>query len=187
MTTVPSMLIAMPSLKESIFSRSVILMGEKGESGALGLILNMPTQTTVNDALKMMQIKHERSLEMPILFGGPVQTDFFWMLHSPEFKGRATIQIDSKVNLSPAVDIIPILDEEDCPYIYHAGVGYSGWGINQLERETEEGTWWLCEWSEEIFFSTPFQNMWNTAIKNLGVDPERFIDFGDSSSSPSIN
>lgn len=172
-------LIAMPSLKSPIFSNSVILMAEYKDSGALGFIINLPTGTLVRDALSLMKIEHSQKLEIPILFGGPVQTDFFWAIHSPEFEGISTIKLHKKLYLTSAQEILPILTDKHCPEIYFAGVGYSGWGVSQLDREIEEGSWWYGEFDLDLLFEVDFPQKWDEAFKILGADPEHLFDQSD--------
>ena len=169
-------LIAMPSLKDSIFAHSVILMAEQTATGALGFIINLPTGTGIREALKMMNVQSTDLPDIPILFGGPVQTDFFWFLHSPEFSAQSTIAIHPNFALTSAMEIIPILNEDHCPKIFFAGVGYSGWGAEQLEREIEEGSWWLDKFDVDLLFGTSHSNQWDKAFKTLGVDPETLFD-----------
>lgn len=179
-------LIAMPSLKSPIFSNSVILMAEYKHSGALGFIINLPTGTQVNDALKLMNVEHTQPLEIPVLFGGPVQTDFFWVIHSPDFSAVSTIKVHDRFYLTSAQEILPVLNDANCPEIFYAGVGYSGWGAQQLDREIEEGSWWLGEFDIELLFETEMSERWNEAFKSLGADPDHLVDRSDPMD-PTIN
>jgi putative transcriptional regulator len=179
-------LVAMPSLQSPIFSKTVILMAEYKESGALGFIVNLPTGTQVKDALKLMNIEHNQPLDVPILFGGPVQTDFFWVIHSPDFTGVSTIKTHDQFYLTSAQEIMPLLSGTDCPDIYYAGVGYSGWGAQQLDREIEEGSWWLDDFDIDLLFSVDIAERWNEAFKSLGADPEHLVDRSDPMD-PTIN
>jgi len=179
-------LIAMPSLKSPIFSNSVILMAEHKHSGALGFIVNLPTGTQVSDALKLMNFEHQQPLEIPILFGGPVQTDFFWVIHSADFSAVSTIKIHEQFYLTSAQEIMPVLNDITCPEIFYAGVGYSGWGAQQLDREIEEGSWWLGEFDVDLLFNIEIAERWNEAFKSLGADPEHLIDRSDPMD-PTIN
>ena len=137
------LLIAMPALEKSIFSHTLILMAEQEETGSLGFILNLPTGTLIQDALRLMNVDQQIPKDIPILFGGPVQTDFFWFIHSTELTTRSTIKVHDQFYLSSALDIFPLLGKDNSPQIYFSGVGYSGWGEHQLDREIEEGVWWL--------------------------------------------
>jgi len=181
-----SLLIAMPALQESLFSHTVIFLVEHNSSGALGFIINSPTSTSVNEALSMMKIEHTQSLEYPILFGGPVQTDFFWVIHDSSYFCKSTMKIHQNFSLSSALDILPKIDSPDCPKIFHVGVGYSGWAPEQLEHEIEEGSWWLTDFNEEVVFQSNFDERWEKAIRSLGVDPDQLVDLTNPTH-PSIN
>ena len=180
------LLIAMPALDRSIFSHTMILMAEQETSGSLGFIVNMPTGTFVRDVLKLMKIDQPFLNEIPILFGGPVQTDFFWFIHSPDFTTKSTIMLHEQFYLSSALDVFPSLRLKDGPQIFFSGVGYSGWGERQLEREIEEGSWWLGNFDLDLVFNTNHEEKWAEAIKSLGVDPERLIDLTNPSA-PVVN
>ena len=169
-------LIAMPSLKDSLFTHSVILMGEMNTGGALGFIINLPTSTKARDALEMMKIIQDKPLEHSVLFGGPVQTDFFWVIHSSEFSCKTTMKLNQEISLSYAPEVFPLLNDERCPQIYLTGVGYAGWAPNQLDREIEEGSWWLTEYNLENLLHTPFNSHWNQMMESLGVNPDHLYD-----------
>ncbi len=179
-------LIAMPSLKGPIFQHSVILMAEYDDKGSLGFIVNLPTGTTAKEALKVMNFDHIQTLDIPILFGGPVQTDFFWVIHSPEFTGITTMKIHDGFYLTSAQELMPLLNNPDCPTIHFCGVGYAGWGTGQLEREIEEGAWWLGDFDISLLFDTEHLDRWNEAFKFLGADPNSLVDKTDPAD-PVIN
>lgn len=179
-------LIAMPSLKSDIFSNTVILMAEYNEKGALGFIINMPTGTTAQQLAKQMNIEHRQPLDIPILFGGPVQMEFFWVIHSADFKGASTIKVHDQFHLTAVQEIAPLLNDVKCPEIYYVGVGYSGWGEKQLDREIEEGSWWYGEFDPKILFEVELDKRWEEAFKSLGADPEHLIDLTDPTD-PVIN
>ena len=179
-------LVAMPVLKQSIFSRSVILMAEQQKKGEFGIIMNLPTGTLLKDALRLIDVKSKANLNIPILFGGPVQTDFFWFIHSVSFESATTIKLNSNFYLSSALDILPYLEMGQGPEIFFAGVGYAGWAAEQLEKEIEEGDWWLSHIKPEILFKVDYKDQWKVAIKTLGVDPEDLVDLTDPMD-PTVN
>ena len=179
-------LIAMPSLISPIFSNTVILMAEYKEKGALGFIINVSMGTTFEEAVKLMNIEHKQPLDIPLLFGGPVQTEYFWVLHSADFAGKSTIKVHDQFYLTAVPEIVPVLNDVNCPEIFYAGVGYSGWGEKQLDREIEEGSWWYGEFDPKILFEVELEKRWDEAFKSLGADPEHLIDLTDPMD-PQIN
>jgi len=140
----------------------------------------------VKDALKSLSLKNNNLFDIPILLGGPVQTDFFWLIHSTNFETKNTIKIHELFYLSSLMEILPAMETDNRPDIYHAGVGYSGWGANQLEKEIESGSWWLEDLSLDLLFKTPHDEQWENALECLGVDPEMLVD-NTNPDNPSIN
>lgn len=179
-------LVAMPSLKSTIFSNSVILMANHDSSGALGFIINLPTGTKMDEVFELMEIEYTGHLDVPVLFGGPVSPEFFWFIHSAEFIGKSTIKTHTDFYLTGAGELIPLLGTSDCPDIYYGGIGYSGWAELQLDREIEEGSWWMGDFDLKLLFETDMSERWNEAFKSLGADPDNIIDNSDPFD-PTIN
>ena len=111
-----------------------------------------------------------------IHFGGPVQTEFFWVMHSTDFSCKSTIPINKDLSISAAIDVLPLLGKEKLPVIYQIGVGYSGWGPKQLDQEIEEGSWWYTHIAQEKLLSVEDEIKWDIAIESLGVDPSSLFD-----------
>ncbi|MDX2469166.1 MAG: YqgE/AlgH family protein [SAR324 cluster bacterium] len=182
-----SFLLAMPSMKDPLFMKSVVLLTSNNEEGALGFILNVTTGAELKEALNLMEYKIKNPPELPILLGGPVQTEFFWMIHSPVKVYPTTISKDENFAISGAMEIFPDIGKAGCPEIYFAGVGYAGWGASQLEEEIEEGSWWLdCIDPDDIFSVSP-QNKWHEAFKILGIETAEIVDKTDTNEPPIIN
>jgi putative transcriptional regulator len=169
-------LIAMPSLIEPVFSHSVVLVAEQAEDGDMGFIINLSTGTSLLKTLKMFNLSLQNVPDIPILFGGPVQRDFFWFLHSTDFQSESTLKIQQTFYISPAVELIPLLKNRNSLQVYYSGVGYVGWGPGQLEKEIEEGSWWLGEFDVDLLLGTPHDQQWNKAFTLMGVDPDTLVD-----------
>jgi len=174
-----SLLIAMPPLQESVFSESVILMSESDEQGALGFMFNKDTGASLQAALKLLNLETLNHQGLPLLLGGPVQPDFFWFLHEPTFVSPNTQQICPELSLSPASEVIGILQPAERPILYAAGIGYAGWGPGQLEKELEEGAWWQMDFDVSLFFDVPLEHRWESAINGLGAQVDHLIDRTD--------
>jgi len=174
-----SLLIAMPPLEESIFKESVILLSESDADGALGFMFNKDTGASLEAAMKLLQLETLDHQGLPLLLGGPVQPDFFWFLHEPTFIGQNTMLLCQDLFLSPASEVIGIERPLERPVLFAAGIGYSGWGPGQLEKELEEGAWWQTEFRSELFLETPLTERWNNAIEGLGAQVDHLIDRTD--------
>ncbi|MDT8445353.1 MAG: YqgE/AlgH family protein [bacterium] len=174
-----SFLIAMPSLQESLFSKSLILMAEHHSEGALGFIVNHDTGANLAQALRLLDLSSIDGVDLPLLLGGPVQTDFFWLLHEPSARCEGTMLLNQEVYLSPASSILA-LPVAERPLIFQAGIGYAGWGPGQLDREIVEGSWWEAELDLKLLFETPLEKRWPEAFESLGAHVQDLIDPGDT-------
>lgn len=180
-----SFLIAMPNLQASIFTHSLILLAENTAEGALGFIVNQDSGAKLAQALKLLDLESTGQAELPLLIGGPVQTEFFWLIHEPDFIGQGTMRLHSDLFLSPASDVLAEPTDRR-PLIYQAGVGYSGWGPGQLDQEIEEGAWWQADLDLDLLFETPLEQRWEQAFESLGAHVQHLVDPSDRND-PLIN
>jgi len=180
-------LLAMPSLEDGIFTKSLILMTQHDQAGSLGFIINHPTGAQIDEALKLMQIKASDIPKIPILLGGPVQTDFFWAIHAPDDQLESTIIKAPLFHISGAMEVFSLIGKPEAPQIYFCGVGYAGWGEQQLEREIEEGAWWKEELPWDTIIHTKAEEKWHQAFHEMGIETEDMIDKTDPFSPPTIN
>ena len=182
-----SFLIAMPNMNDPLFAKSVILMTHNSAEGALGYVLNVTTGASLSEAIKMVNLELLDPPEMPILLGGPVRTEFFWLIHSPEATFESTITITDQFAISGAMELLPLLGTDDFPEIYFAGVGYSGWDADQLETEIETGSWWLGDLDPHEIFPVSPEAKWHEAFKILGIETDEMVDTIDEDHPPLIN
>lgn len=177
-----SFLIAMPSITDPLFERSVILLSSAEQEGELGIILNKATDADIHRVLSMAEIgphEYEGLPDLPMLFGGPVQLNYIWALHERGLHTDLTIRFASDWDLTPIEHLLPFLQAGERPYIFHVGVGYSGWGEGQLEHEIEEGSWWQAELDLEELWLHPIDDRWHKALEMMGVHPDELVDKTD--------
>ena len=167
---VPGILIALPGLKDQYFEKTVILLCNYNEEGAMGLVMNHPTETLVRELIKE-EVSKEGILDFPLLLGGPVQPETFWAVHSPDFEGESTTHLSTGICLSSAQDVIKALNLSKGPEVCHLGCGYSGWGPEQLDKEIQRESWWLGPMDEQLLLMMDYSERWETSLKNLGFDP----------------
>ena len=167
----PQILVAMPSLRDGYFDKSVVLLCEYGDSGAMGFVINSPSNTTVDDLLCELNLHTTPKQEQVILIGGPVQPELCWVVHTPDFQGRSTTPIGKDLALSAAQEVLTELTEGKVPEFYMVGVGYAGWGAGQLDREIEEDAWWLADLDVMSIVARPHEERWGCVMKTLGLDP----------------
>jgi putative transcriptional regulator len=158
-------LVAAPKLLDGNFVRTVILMVDHSDSGALGLILNRPTGLTVKELWAQVQATTDEAsgqclTDDTVLQGGPC-TGTLMVLHAEET--LAQIVVIPGVYFSSQIDqIASLLGTGAWPLkVYY---GYSGWGKGQLEKEMETGSWLIAEASLDLIFSEP-KALWDTLVK----------------------
>ena len=167
------LLIAMPTLYDSSFSKTVTLICDHSpEQGAMGIILNQPTSLNIYQLLNMpaSEFKDESLASMRIHSGGPVDTDHGFILHDSEFEHDATIQVTDKLFLTSSTDILEDIAEGVGPKNKLIVLGYAGWAPGQLEAEISANSWLTIDFHHELVFSTPAEQQWLAAGKLLGID-----------------
>jgi len=164
----PQLLVAMPSLKDGYFDRSVVLLCEYNESGAMGFVINSPSTTSVDDLLRELGLSPPPEHNQPIMIGGPVQPELCWVVHTPEYKGRSTTNLGKDLALSAAQEVLTSITDGMTPDEYMLGVGYAGWGPGQLDREIEDESWWLADLSPLDIMRHTCDGRWDLVMERLG-------------------
>ena len=152
----------MPQLLDPNFCRTVILLCKHTEEGAFGLVVNRRLVTTECD--------------LDVWVGGPVEPERTWILVGGEAGGEKGgelpgVRVADGLSLSASPDLLRRLLEPDPPSNARLIVGYSGWVSGQLEAELKASTWLIADVDRELIFTTPADQMWETAIRRLGADP----------------
>ncbi|SEL67199.1 putative transcriptional regulator [Colwellia chukchiensis] len=169
------LLIAMPSLDDSYFNKTVTYICEHNAEGAMGLIINLPINVTVNELL--LQIDEAKAdipeLSQQVLTGGPVSQDRGFVLHSTQAGWNSSLALNDHVMITTSKDILMALGTEDAPEKYMVTLGYAGWGPGQLEEEIKANSWLLTPADDDIVFNTPIEQRWKKATEKLGIDVAR--------------
>lgn len=166
-------LVAMPGKVGGSLANSVIYMCEHTEQGALGLVINRPTDLTLGNLLERIEL--DLSLEIgpvrndPVFFGGPVQTDRGFVLHTPKGSYSSSIELGD-VALTTSRDVLQEIAQGQGPGQVLVTLGYAGWGAGQLESEMAQNAWLNTRASMEILFETPPVDRYDAALALLGID-----------------
>jgi len=165
-------LIAMPSMTDPFFARTVTYLCQHNEEGALGIIINRPLQLTLREIIEQMDIEfHNDALsDLPVYFGGPVQPERGFVLHEPVGDWKSTLKISDRLWLTTSLDILEAISRGDGPQQVLLALGYAGWGEGQLEREMVENAWLNAEAEQSIIFNLPAAHRWKAAAGLMGVD-----------------
>jgi len=174
-------LIAMPSIGDDRFSRTVIYMCAHTDDGAMGLVINQQAEnlsySNLLDKLEIyseVEIENQKSHveELPVHIGGPVATTRGFVLHSSDFLiENSTLRIDDTICLTSTVDIIQAIASGSGPNRSMTAIGYSGWGPGQLEFEIQKNGWLTSKADHEIIFENDVEQKYDSALTKLGIDP----------------
>jgi putative transcriptional regulator len=175
------MLIAMPSMGDQRFERSVIFMCAHSENGAMGIIVNKRAPMfSFGDLLERLEISPqadrarlpEEVEQLPVQFGGPVEPGRGFVLHTADYySSETTLPIDESVALTATLDILRAIADGSGPRRVLLALGYAGWGPGQLDDEIQRNGWLHCPSDEELVFGTDLDGKYAAALKKIGVDP----------------
>lgn len=168
-------LIAMPGIGDPRFHRSVIFICAHSDEGAMGLIVNRPSQDLhLSDLLKQLKIQASDDLDdaAPIRFGGPVETSRGFVLHSTDYGDDDALEIEGGYRLTGTVDILRDIAGGKGPSAHMIALGYTGWAPGQLEQELQQNGWLACDAEAAIVYETNDGDKWVQALSKLGISPE---------------
>ena len=175
------MLIAMPSMLDERFARSLIYICAHSSEGAMGIVVNQPA-ANINfpDLLVQLEVIPEtdatdlssKAGDVIVLKGGPVETGRGFVLHSADFFiENSTLPIDEGICLTATLDILKAIARGDGPASAILALGYAGWSAGQLENEIQENGWLHCAADSELVFGCDTESKYNRALRKLGIDP----------------
>lgn len=166
------LLIAMPNLADPNFSGTVSLICEHSESGAMGLVINHPTEVTMAEVFDQMElVGSEEQRGQLVLSGGPVSLDRGFILHrTGDGKWESSLKINDELSLTASSDIVRAMASETPPSPALMFLGYAGWGAGQLEEEIQQNSWLTTPATADIIFDVPFAERVRLSVKAAGVD-----------------
>lgn len=169
-------LIAMPAMADPFFAKSLTYVCEHNEQGALGVVVNRPITLTLSELFAQIQLplESEEMRDMPVHFGGPVQTDRGFVLHEPTGQWQSTLAVSGNIALTTSKDILQAVAVGAGPHHLLVTLGYAGWSQGQLEEELSQNAWLSVEAtgsvSEKILFGMAAEERLPAAMALLGID-----------------
>ncbi len=162
----------MPKLADPNFSQTVTLICEHNAEGALGIVINRPTDLRLRELLSHLGLttSAETIGNELIYAGGPVQLDHGFVLHQPLGQWEATLSINEHLGLTTSRDILAAIAAGKGPKKSLVTLGYAGWGPGQLEQEIADNAWLTVPHDLNIVFDLPAERRWHTAATKLGID-----------------
>ena len=179
-------LIAMPHLRDPNFNGSVTYLWKHGAEGALGLVINQPSQVRMTALLAELEIEpdesqQERLAEEEVLTGGPVERNKGFILHETGPEWEYTVPITDTVSISMSRDILVDIAAGRGPSRYLVALGCAGWEAGQLEEEVGNNVWLTVPATDELLFSRDFENKASAAAGLLGVSLSQLSSFAGHS------
>ncbi|KAB2899461.1 MAG: YqgE/AlgH family protein [Acidovorax sp.] len=173
-------LIAMPGLEDESFARSVVYLCEHSERGALGLIINKPSDLSLKKLFDKvdLSLRREDLSDDPVYQGGPVQTERGFVLHDPMVVGAtdsdesayaSTMTIPGGLEMTTSKDVLEALSTGAGPRRVLVTLGYAAWGEGQLESELAENSWLTVGADQAVIFDTPVGERYDRALALLGL------------------
>ena len=170
-------LIAMPGLEDEMFAKSVIYMCEHSERGALGLVINKPSDINLKKLFDKVELPlHREDLTLaPVFQGGPVQTERGFVLHESVMPGNesvyaSTMTIPGGLEMTTSKDVLEALSTGYGPRKVFISLGYSSWGQGQLESEISDNSWLTVAADPAVIFDTPVEQRYAKALELLGLE-----------------
>lgn len=168
------LLIAMPGIGDPGFEHSVVFLCSHTDEGAMGLIINKSARgVLLGNLLEQLEISCDEDVAaIPVRFGGPVETQRGFVLHSPEYESSVnSLSVPGGFAMTATLDVLEDIAEGKGPERSLVMLGYAGWGAGQLESEIIANGWLTADTDADLLFQMPDSEKWSAALKSLGVDP----------------
>jgi putative transcriptional regulator len=167
------LLIAMPTLLDQRFARSVIYLCAHTDEGAMGLVLNRPLAApSFSDLLRQLgvdPVPPARSIHL--CQGGPVDHGRGFVLHSTDWTGDGSLRVDDQTALTASLDVLKAIAGGGGPRLGVLALGYAGWGPGQLEQEMAQNSWLSAPADPALLYDDDHETKWRRALAKLRVDP----------------
>jgi putative transcriptional regulator len=165
-------LIAMPGMADPYFSKTLTLICEHTERGAIGLVINKPIDVTLGSLFEQVDIElKDDALRMePVHFGGPVMVDRGFVLHQPLGEWNSTLKINDDTGLTTSKDILEAMATGQGPTRALVTLGYAGWAAGQIEDEIKRNGWLTVEAKAAMIFDLPCEARVTAAMALLGLN-----------------
>ena len=172
-------LIAMPAMDDPNFSATVTYICKHDVDGALGVVINRPSDTSLGEVLKQLDLEPMNSAQAsrPVLRGGPVERERGFVLHRSSRPFDATLDPGGEIKVTLSSDILSAAARGDGPEPMIVALGYAGWGSGQLEAELLANAWLTVQADPALVFETPFEQRWSAAVGLLGVDVHQITSY----------
>ena len=166
------LLIALPTLADPNFSRTVTLICQHDGNGAMGIVLNRASELSVGDLFSQVNVEggSDELRARPVLAGGPVHSERGFVLHDGDRDWDSSIRLSGGLTLTTSRDVLQAMANGEGPEHVLVALGCAGWGAGQLEQEIAENSWLTAPADIELLFRQPLDARWQAAAGRVGVD-----------------
>ena len=165
------LLVAMPSITDGRFHKSVIYICSHDESGAMGIVINQPiVAVDFKQVADQLNLKTEDLKENPTIFlGGPISHNRGFVIHSKDYQKLNTIITGEDVGVTGTTDIIKEIAKGKGPLKSLFALGCASWEPGQLELEVQGNSWMIVSSDDSLLFDTNFEDKWKKSFEKLGI------------------
>src|SRR5262249_5546183 len=173
------MLIAMPSMRDERFARTLIYVCAHSSEGAMGIVVNQPANNIrFPDLLVQLDVISDSDIiQLPlsagsvqVLKGGPVEPGRGFVLHSSDyFVENSTLPIDDGICLTATLDVLKAIAKGSGPGNALLALRYAGSAPGQLETEIQDNGWLHCSADADLIFGSDVGSKYDRALKKLGI------------------
>ena len=167
-------LLAMPSMGDPRFLRSVVYMVAHDSEGAMGFIINKRAEgLSLGDILKDMPetVAKTGLVNLPVYVGGPVQNDRGFVLHTSDYeKTQNSLSQELPIALTQSADVLVDAAHGRGPEKMRLFLGYAGWGPGQIEGELQDNAWLVCEANIAEIFTLQSDDLYEKCVAAMGID-----------------
>jgi putative transcriptional regulator len=174
----PGLLIAVPQLPDPNFHRSVVFLMEHDSTGALGVVVNRPSNLKIAELFQKLGLSYSGPPEARVLLGGPVQTEGGLVIHAEGNQAEDSRAITDTIYVCSSHDALGRLFERPESRALFL-LGHAGWGAGQLEQEIEAGAWIHATVDDKLVFDVERYVVWDMSLRALGIDPATIVSGGD--------
>lgn len=169
-------LIAVPAMADPNFARGVTLLCEHDEHGAMGLLVNRPSDYCLGEVFAQMEIDAAQATVAgaTVMVGGPVLPDRGFVLHDGGDDWPSTMRVAPGLAVTTSREILVAMAHGEGPRRHMVTLGYASWGAGQLEQELADNAWLTVPADPAIVFDTPVEQRWQAAARRLGIDLAQF-------------
>ena len=166
------LLVAMPQMADPRFARSVVYLCAHSADGAMGLVVNrLIDSLSLNSLLEQIGVEEAAGGgDMPIHFGGPVESSRGFVLHTTDYIQDSTLVIEDQIALTATIDVLKAIARGEGPRRKVLALGYAGWAPGQLDAEIQANGWLLVPADLDLVFGVDNESKWQRAIAKIGID-----------------